>query len=224
MVKDVTPYPLIVDKVNGPDDRWHITVRPDRYVTKGGPIEARVEPLNEAFEGTRYRVTCGVRHGTCATESSATRLARTYVRDEIAARRTVPVPPAAAGPNLTAVPPTMLLDIVAANLAELRRQIEADRAPQPDDSLPTLIDDSRELAQRIAKRAAYDTLKALLSVLDGWVEGARENNEAMDRRDCYPGGPNDPERFHASDIRRMVNDAARMMGTNEPFDVRSEGR
>jgi hypothetical protein len=78
--------------------------------------------------------------------------------------------------------------------------------------LPTLSEAQEDLVKRIVRRAVYDTGKALLDVLDGWIEGAAENTAAgMGPRDA------DPEQFHADDIRRMVNDACRVMGAPEAW-------
>jgi hypothetical protein len=82
-----------------------------------------------------------------------------------------------------------------------------DEMPQGD-----LSHVSHEVLKRAIRRAAYDMGKALLDVLSGWIEGAQENHEAYDHRDsdCC-------KTFYPEDIRRMVNDAARIMGTREPF-------
>lgn len=78
--------------------------------------------------------------------------------------------------------------------------------------LLTLTEAQEHLAKRIVRRAVYDTGKALLDVLEGWIEGAAENTAAgMGPRDA------DPEQFHADDIRRMVNDACRVMGAPEAW-------
>ena len=81
--------------------------------------------------------------------------------------------------------------------------------------LLTLTEAQEHLAKRIVKRTAYDTGKALLDVLDGWIEGVIEDGEARDVRDrpCTP----DEVMFHADDIRRMVNDACRVMGAPEAY-------
>lgn len=78
-----------------------------------------------------------------------------------------------------------------------------------DAALGTLVTANHDLVGRIVKRAVYQTGRELLAVLDGWIEGMRQNagNES--------GGWEDVERFHADDIRRMVNDAMRLMGAPE---------
>lgn len=65
---------------------------------------------------------------------------------------------------------------------------------------------------RLTRRAKYDALRTMLSVADGWFEGAQDNHDAMGHRDadCC-------QTFTVEDIRRMVNDAAREAGTSEPY-------
>lgn len=78
----------------------------------------------------------------------------------------------------------------------------------------TLTEAQEYLAKRVVKRAVYDTGRALLDVLEGWIEGAAENNEAMGRSS---DGMNDPEVFDVAEIRTMVNDACRVMGAPEAW-------
>jgi hypothetical protein len=104
-----------------------------------------------------------------------------------------------------AAPIREALDKVAAAAYEaveaaLAAQASTPAAAGPD---PATDDDSNELLDRIVRRAQYTALRAMLDVLDGWIEGAAENHEAMSHRD------NDCCRdFAPADIRRMVNDAA----------------
>lgn len=73
-----------------------------------------------------------------------------------------------------------------------------------------------EADRRIIERAKYNALRELLSVLDDWTTGARDNHFGLEHR----GEPLDSEcwtRFHLDDIRRMVNDAAREIGCREPY-------
>lgn len=57
-------------------------------------------------------------------------------------------------------------------------------------------------------------LAVFLNVLDSWIQGAKENHDAMGHRnenrgaECW-------RQFTPSDIRRMVNDAARELGVQE---------
>jgi hypothetical protein len=112
---------------------------------------------------------------------------------------------------------TELRDL-SAQVARLAERLVADPPAAPakvvtvgdDVDLADLTEAQEYLVKRIVKRAVYDTGKALLDVLDGWIEGAISNNEAMGRRDAA-----DPELFHAADIRTMVNDAMRLMGAPE---------
>lgn len=63
-------------------------------------------------------------------------------------------------------------------------------------------------AARGDKRVA---LSAMLAALDGWIEGSQENHDALEHRDedigaeCW-------RQWTPSDIRDMVNDAAREVG------------
>lgn len=52
--------------------------------------------------------------------------------------------------------------------------------------------------------ATEKALQEVLDVLDGWIEGAKSNHEALDHRDtdCCTA-------FHPEDIRNMVADARR---------------
>lgn len=60
----------------------------------------------------------------------------------------------------------------------------------------------------IARRHALGTLRAHL---DGWIQGAKENHEALDHRtenkgeECW-------RHFAPEDIRTMINDACRELG------------
>lgn len=91
----------------------------------------------------------------------------------------------------------------------VRDLVAAEPAPMAD---PAVDDDSNELLDRIVRRAQYTALHAMLGVLDGWIEGAAENHEAMSHRD------NDCCRdFAPADIRRMINDAAAELGVPAPY-------
>jgi len=92
-------------------------------------------------------------------------------------------------------------------LAPSRAGLPAKGVTVGDDvDLSDLAEAQEYIAKRIVKRAAYDTGKALLDVLDGWIEGARENHVVSGDRDAFD------ERFYVSDIRGMINDAMRLMG------------
>lgn len=78
------------------------------------------------------------------------------------------------------------------------------------------------LTTRDQRESASLALYTLLTVLDGWIEGAHENHEALGHR----GESTDQlcwTEFHPSDIRRMVNDAARELGLSE-FPEPAEGQ
>jgi len=63
---------------------------------------------------------------------------------------------------------------------------------------------------------AHRALKTMLGVLDGWIQGQQENHQGMGHRhenrgdECW-------RTFAPSDIRRMVNDAAREVGLDTEF-------
>lgn len=115
---------------------------------------------------------------------------------------------------------------VAKHITEIASQLAAAVPPPPpppnpvaavtivvgnDCDLATLTSAQQDFATRIARRAAYETGRAMLTVLDGWIEGATE--EAAARGDMT----RDPEVFGAADVRRMVNDACRLMGAPEAY-------
>lgn len=110
---------------------------------------------------------------------------------------------------------------VSKRVAEIASQLAAATVPAPDPhrvdigdecDLLTLRVGQEELGKRIARRAAYDMGRMVLSALDGWIEGAQANHEALGRRDtdCC-------STFHPDDIRNMVNDACRVMGAPEAW-------
>jgi hypothetical protein len=70
------------------------------------------------------------------------------------------------------------------------------------------------LTTRDQRESASLALYTLLTVLDGWVDGAHDNHEALGHRDEIRG-EECWTRFHPQDIRRMVNDAARDLGLSE---------
>lgn len=80
---------------------------------------------------------------------------------------------------------------------------------------PARIDTGGPLG-KAGERGAHRALVKLLAVLDGWIDGARSNHDALGHR-----GENRGEecwtQFHPSDIRRMVNDAAREVGLSVEF-------
>lgn len=68
------------------------------------------------------------------------------------------------------------------------------------------------------KKQRARALHEVLAVLDGWIEGAKENHEALYHRgelageECWT-------RFHPQDIRNMVDDAARALGVADLVDA-----
>jgi len=123
-----------------------------------------------------------------------------------------PLPPSAAELNTLA---TRVGDAVHELLGAVSRP-----APAPDPEtvvvplgaeLGELLAADARVTQRVVKRAKYDALRTMLDVLNGWIEGAHEN------ADAGSGSHADAEQFHADDIRRMVNDAAREHHVREPY-------
>jgi hypothetical protein len=92
-----------------------------------------------------------------------------------------------------------------------RKAPAAPAAPEPDQLFAGITIDPLD---QTGKAAASLALYTMLGVLDGWIEGAHSNHEALGRRGertdrlCWT-------EFHPSDIRRMVNDAARELGVGE---------
>lgn len=85
-------------------------------------------------------------------------------------------------------------------------------ATTPDPADPATDDDVQQLVDRLVRRASYLALRQVLDVLDGWREGARSNHDALSHRgerDCW-------EHFETDDVRRMIADAARDLGTADP--------
>jgi hypothetical protein len=64
------------------------------------------------------------------------------------------------------------------------------------------------------KTAASLALYTVLVNLDGWIQGNRENHDGLGHKG-EPRGGECWTQFHPSDIRRMVNDAARELGVAE---------
>lgn len=67
------------------------------------------------------------------------------------------------------------------------------------------------------RAAQSQALYAMLVNLDGWIDGAKENHEALEHRgenigsECWRS-------FEAADIRTMVNDVCRELGI-QPFPI-----
>lgn len=88
------------------------------------------------------------------------------------------------------------LSVTAAELAEMSKHV------------------AELIAKRLVRRAAYDMGRMVLSSLDGWIEGVRDNHEANGHRDAFESCCG---MFHPGDIRAMVNDACRVMGAPEAW-------
>lgn len=101
-----------------------------------------------------------------------------------------------------------------------------DTAPRDTDRPPYFVDVTFEPASvpdvpagaaTVDLRGAWmrEAFRAVLDALDGWIEGAYENHEALEHGG-EPVGDECWRRFHPSDIRRMVADAARELGVTAP--------
>jgi hypothetical protein len=82
-------------------------------------------------------------------------------------------------------------------------------APVPTERVSTAA-----RADELTKAAASLALSRMLSMLDGWIEGARENHDGLDHRGENRGSECWTE-FHPADIRNMINDVARELGLAE---------
>lgn len=85
--------------------------------------------------------------------------------------------------------------------------------PGAEPAKPARIDTGGPLG-KAGERGAHRALARLLDVLDGWIEGARSNHDGFSHS-SEPVGSECWTQFHPSDIRRMVNDAAREVGLAE---------
>lgn len=90
------------------------------------------------------------------------------------------------------------------------RKAEADEDPEELAKLyaaPSLDDTDR-------KALVSSVLYALLVNLDGWIQGARDNHDALDHRG-EPRGDECWTRWAPADIRSMINDVAREFAVGE---------
>lgn len=93
-------------------------------------------------------------------------------------------------------------------------------APAPAVKPPPLPDDT----QKGMKAAQAHALYAMLVNLDGWIQGAQENHEALGHR-YEPVGDECWRSFAPDDIRRMVNDTASELGLDDfPIPGRGHGQ
>ena len=73
---------------------------------------------------------------------------------------------------------------------------------------------TRTLHQEGAEGASL-ALYCLLVNLDGWIQGAKENHEALEHQGRESRGEECWRSFAPSDIRNMINDVARELGLSE---------
>jgi hypothetical protein len=66
----------------------------------------------------------------------------------------------------------------------------------------------------IGALVSRQALRVMRVVLDDWIRGSKENHEALGHR-MEPVGHECWRTFHTSDIRNMINDAARELGLEE---------
>jgi hypothetical protein len=65
------------------------------------------------------------------------------------------------------------------------------------------------------RQAASLALYTMLTVLDDWISGAQDNHVALEHRGRENRGEECWRSFAPSDIRIMINDAARELGLSE---------
>lgn len=121
---------------------------------------------------------------------------------------------------LTQLPPSGFLGHVAIVDTEPG---DAERAPVTREALEAAVREAfedgkargAEAAEVTDKKALVSSvLYALLVNLDGWIEGARENHDALDHRG-EPVGEECWTRWHPADVRSMINDVAREFAVGE---------
>jgi hypothetical protein len=105
-------------------------------------------------------------------------------------------------------------------LAEIRDRLPVPQIPEEPVTVRRM-DGSRMTVgtpgpRKGSEMAAYrrQALAAVRSVLDDWIQGARENHEANGHY-AEPVGSECWRSFHPQDIRNMINDAARELGLTE---------
>ncbi len=93
-------------------------------------------------------------------------------------------------------------------LRELRPEsVTPAAAPEPAEDPTTPVTNH--------KAGAHHALVVTLQVLDEWIRGAKENHEALEHRGREGRGKECWRSFAPSDIRHMINDAARELGLAE---------
>lgn len=100
--------------------------------------------------------------------------------------------------------------------AHLDARIEANRRLSDRAAGITLapsVPASPSETERIVRRAGYDVLRAVAGHVDGWIETAKENHEAMGRRDV-------PDTWLSEgDFHRILADTARELGIGEQWEA-----
>ncbi len=92
----------------------------------------------------------------------------------------------------------------------------ASDALEPD---PATADDIAELVERIVRRAQYEALRMVLSVLDEGIQSTSEfcHEQGHGSANQHDDGRLCGEAFDVDDFQRMVNDAARRLHTAQPW-------
>lgn len=130
--------------------------------------------------------------------------------------------------DLNPVMPTVDdLTQVAQHISELAAQLATVATPRAFDAsevtvvagpeAPVSVLDlaQRDVVERMVRRAQYDALREMLSMVDSWAEGVIEEGEARELRDRPRTAAE--VTFHVEDVRNMINDAARAIGAREPY-------
>ena len=169
------------------------------------------------FVGGREVLTCG----RSETKRDACVAAQAYAdRDEAASAAR-----AAEAENFATVqeieerqhPQARVASALAKLTAAVREQALAELPPAPASADPATDDDVSELVDRIVRRAQYEAFRAVRRALAGWVEGARENHEAMGHRGENTGAECWTQ-FAPEDIANMINDAATELRIPKPVE------
>lgn len=58
--------------------------------------------------------------------------------------------------------------------------------------------------------------KTMNNVLDGWIEGAKSNHDALGHRNCNADGSDCWEQHHTEDVRRMIDDGVNELEAKRP--------
>jgi hypothetical protein len=151
-----------------------------------------------AYEATAEGVTYRIEGSVIDPQTSGRRHFRAYrVVDDGRLH-----PAGHGGPQRTC---TSAIQQCEADLDDVLRDRNGRPVPERDRQItadPATTDDTQELLDRVIRRAQYLALQAVLA--------------EVDKRLAFPIGSGP---WNRGDIRQMVNDAARALGTAEPYRV-----